>query len=47
MSLLVLVASLMNMWKFNHHQLTKQHQRQSLSSSVVNLNQAYQSTTSA
>ena len=24
----------MNMWKFNHHQLTKQHQRQSFSSSV-------------
>ena len=47
MSLLVLVASLMNMWKCSHHQLTKRHQRQSFFSSVVTLNQAYQSTTSA
>ena len=47
MSLLVVAASLMNMWKCSHHQLTKQHQRQSFSSSVVNLNQTYKSTTSA
>ena len=43
MSLLDMVASLMNMWKCSHHQLTKRYQRQSCSSSVVTLNQTYKS----
>ena len=39
MSLLVLVAPLVNMWKCSHHQLTKRPQSQSICSSDLNFSQ--------